>query len=425
MTAASQELVTSSLRGVDEHLAVRVMYLSPSGQLGGAEASLLDMMASLREARPSWPLHLLVAGEGPLAERAASLGVSALTLPFPAAIARLGESGAMSAGRRSGFVGQLAVAAPPIAAYVGRLRRHIHAIDPDVVHSNGLKMHVLAAHARLRPKLVWHLHDYLGRRAMSARLLQWSRSRCAAIIANSASVADDVRSTLKDVRVTAVPNAVDLNRFSPYGDRIDLDALAGLPPADRQTVRIGLLGTFARWEGHVVFLRAFSRIPPGVPVRAYVIGDAVYETEGSQYTRDELRQLVETLGIADRVGFTGFVTQPERALRALDVVVHASTEPEPFGLVIVEAMATGRPVVVSLTGGAAEIVTAGQDALGHSPGDIHVLTARLTALTNDPALRARIGQAGRKTAEGRFDRARLADQLAPIYQSVVAGTAIH
>ena len=425
MPAVSRELVESNLHGVEEQRAVRVMYLSPSGQLGGAEASLLDIMASLRAARPSWPLHLLVAGEGPLAERAASLGVSTQTLPFPPAVARLGESGAMAPGHRSSLVGRLALAAPPIAAYVGRLRRSIHAVDPDVVHSNGLKMHVLAAQARLRPKLVWHLHDYLGRRAMSARLLQWSCSRCSAVIANSDSVAGDVRSTLKDVPVTAVPNAVDLHRFSPDGERLDLDALSGLSPAERGTVRIGLLGTFARWKGHEVFLRAFANIGAGVPARAYIVGDAVYETEGSQYSRDELRQLVDELGIADRVGFTGFVTQPERALRALDIVVHASTEPEPFGLVIVEAMATARPVVVSMSGGAAEIVTAGDDALGHSPGDVHGLTARLRALASDPGLRARIGRAGRKTAERRFDRARLAGQLAPIYQSLVEGPTVH
>jgi glycosyltransferase involved in cell wall biosynthesis len=400
---------------------MRVMYLSPSGQLGGAEASLLDLLASLRSARPSWMLHLLVAGEGPLAARAEAIGVGTSTLRFPAAIARLGESGARSAAGRSGFVGQLAVAAPPIASYVSRLRRRIQAIAPEVVHSNGLKMHVLAAQSRLSSSLIWHLHDYLGRRAMSARLLQWSRSRCAAIIANSSSVADDVRSTLKDVEVIAVPNAVDLARFSPDGDRLDLDGLARLPQPSSQTIRIGLIGTFARWKGHEIFLRAIARMPADVPVRAYVIGDAVYETEGSQYTRDELQQLVSELGIADRVGFTGFVPAPEAALRALDVVVHASTEPEPFGLVIVEAMATGRPVIVSLAGGAAEIVTSGEDALAHRPGDVDALAERLTALAKDESLRVRIGRAGRRTAEARFDRARLAQQVAPIYQSVVHG----
>jgi glycosyltransferase involved in cell wall biosynthesis len=396
------------------------MYLSPSGQLGGAETGLLEILASLREAQPSWPLHLLMAGEGPLAARAAGLGVSTAVLPFAPSIARLGESGAVSGGRRWRFAVEVALAAAPIAAYLGRMRAAIREFAPDVLHTNGLKMHLLGAQARLRPKLVWHLHDYLGPRPMSASLLRSRRSRCAAIVTNSASVADDVRTAMMDqVKVFAVHNAVDLTRFSPSGDRLDLDELAGLPPAAPDTVRIGLLGTFARWKGHVTFLNAVDRIPRHVPIRAYVIGDAVYDTEGSQYSRGELMQAVDRLGIGNRVGFTGFVAHPECALRALDIVVHASTSPEPFGLVIVEAMASERPVVVSLAGGAAEIVTPGVDALGHAPGDVEGLAARLTELALDPALRTRIGRAGRATAERCFDRARLASQLIPIYQSVV------
>jgi glycosyltransferase involved in cell wall biosynthesis len=398
---------------------MRVMYLSATGQLGGAEVSLLDILASIRDAQPSWPLHLLLAADGPLADRAASLGVSTATLPFPPSVARLGESGAIAAGRRSRFAAQLALAASPIAAYISRLRRRVHRVDPDVLHTNGLKMHVLAAQARLSPKLVWHLHDYLGRRGTSARLLQWSRSQCAIVIANSASVADDVRRTLKDMDVTVVLNAVDLNRFSPSGDQLNLDELAGLSPAPEGAVRIGLLGTFARWKGHTLFLNAVASMATRTPIRAYIIGDAVYETDGSQYTRDELRRVAERLGIGHSVGFTGHVARPEAALRALDIVAHASTEPEPFGLVIIEAMASERPVVVSLAGGAAEIVTAGVDALGYAPGDVEALAARLTELATDPALRLRIARAGRATAEKRFDRSRLASQLVPIYQSVV------
>jgi glycosyltransferase involved in cell wall biosynthesis len=398
------------------------MFLSPSGHLGGAETSLLDMLASLREARPSWPLCLLIAGQGPLAARAAALGVTTLVLPFAPSIARLGESGAISDGRRWGFAAQVAFAAAPIAVYLGRLRASIREFAPDLLHTNGLKMHLLGAgpYRPSGPKLVWHLHDYLGPRPMTASLLRWRRSRCTAIVANSSSVADDVRRAMEDqVEVFTVLNAVDLARFSPYGEPLDLDQLAGLPPPDPGTVRIGLLGTFARWKGHVTFLDAVRRIPRDVPIRAYIVGGAVYDTQGSQYSRGELMQVITRLGIGDRVGFTGFVADPAAALRALDIVVHASTSPEPFGLVIAEAMASERPIVVSLAGGAAEIVTPGIDALGHAPGDAEGLAARLTELALDPALRARIARAGRATAERCFDRARLARQLIPIYEWAV------
>jgi glycosyltransferase involved in cell wall biosynthesis len=398
---------------------VRVVYLSPTGALGGAETSLLAMLASVRRARPSWPLHLVAATAGPLIASAGDLGVSTSVLPFPAALARLGEHGATTDRRRMRFAMNVGRAAASVAAYGARLRREIRRVGPDVIHSNGLKMHVLAAWVGNRP-LVWHLHDYIVPRPFTAQLLRWSARRCAIVIANSTSVADDARVAIgNDMKIVHIYNAMDLDRFSPCGNTADLDRLAGLAPAPPGTVRLGLLGTFARWKGHEAFLRAVARLPQDLPCRAYVIGDAVYQTDGSQYRRAELEHVAASLGIAARVGFTGFVRPSDAALRALDIVVHASTSPEPFGLVVAEAMACGRAVIVSQAGGAAELVTAGVDALPHTPGNIDELSARMATLVADAGLRARLSSAARQTAEQKFDLGRLARELIPVYQSAV------
>jgi len=393
---------------------VRVLYLNPGGQLGGAETSLLAVLASVRRARPSWPLHVVAAAEGPLAARVEALGASARVLPFPAALARVGEQGG---GRRLRLAAQLGRAAVSVAAYGARLRREVLAFRPDVIHTNGLKMHVLAAWT-IRCPTVWHLHDYLGSRPFTASLLRRNAPRCATIIANSASVADAARMAIGTaVKVARVYNAVDVERYSPSGDSADLDSLAGLPPAPAGTVRIGLLATFARWKGHEVFLQALAKLPPALSYRAYVIGDAVYQTDGSQYRRSELEQIAASLGVAGQVGFTGFVQGSDAALRALDIVVHASTEPEPFGLAIAEAMACGRAVIMSPTGGARELVTDGIDALTHTPGDADALAAGLMRLVMEPDTRARLAAAARQTAEQRFDLERLARDLVPVYES--------
>ena len=397
---------------------MRVMYLNPTGQLGGAETSMLAILASLRRAEPSWPLQVVMAADGPLAAAVSACGATTCVVPFPSALARLGEHGAASAsGGYARLAAQIGLATPSVASYVRRLRGAIRLFGPDLIQTNGLKMHLLAAWATNSIPLVWHLHDYLGPRPFTARLLRWNAARCATVIANSSSVAADARTTMGScVRIVPVHNAVDLERFAPCGDRVDLDALAGLPPALAGTVRVGLLGTFARWKGHETFLRALAQLPRTLPVRAYVIGGSLYQTEGSQYSLAELRQLVSSFDLSDRVGFTGFVRQPETALRALDIVVHASTSPEPFGLVIAEAMACGRAVVVSGAGGAAELVTPGADALTHTPGDVRELAARIAALAADPPLRERLGRAARATAERDFDQARLAQDLVPLYR---------
>lgn len=401
---------------------MRLMFLSPSGQLGGAEASLLSVLASVRAAEPSWPLHVIIAGAGPMRAAVEELGVAAAVLPFPAALARLGEHG--TRGARGGSVrlaAAAASAAPSLLGYVARLRNAIQAFDPRVIHTNGLKMHLLGAWTVRSIPLIWHLHDYLGPRPFTTRLLRWNASRCSALIANSHSVADDARAALGDgPRIVAVYNGVDLTRFAPEGERADLDALAGLPCAGPGVVRVGLLGTFARWKGHDVFLQAIARLPRELPVRAYVIGGPVYDTDGSQYTTGELRAAAQALGVADRVGFTGFLDRADCALRALDVVVHASTMPEPFGLVIAEAMACGRAVVVSNAGGAAELAIAGTDALMHDPADAAALAACIRRLVDDPSLRTRLGTSARQTAERAFDRSRLARELVPVYRSAAA-----
>jgi glycosyltransferase involved in cell wall biosynthesis len=249
-------------------------------------------------------------------------------------------------------------------------------------------------------------------------LLQRYVHRCSAIIANSKSVADDVRHVCgSEVTVHPVWNAVDLQRFSPDGSRVDLDAMSGLPPAEG-ALRIGLVATFARWKGHRTFLEAMAMLPSSLPVRGYIVGGPVYETSGSQVSLTELREAVTTLGLESRIGFTGFVQDSAAAMRALDIVVHASTEPEPFGLVIAEAMACGKPVVASRAGGALELTQSGVNALGHEPGDARTLARCIEELVRDAALRQRLARAGRSLAEQSFSRRRMTNELTPIYQSV-------
>jgi glycosyltransferase involved in cell wall biosynthesis len=392
------------------------VYLNPCGQLGGAEVSLLDLLASIRMAEPVWDLHLVIGEDGPLVQRAQSLGVQVLVTPFPRALARWGDSGS----RPVAALWRALQAITGTVFYVLRLRRVLTAIKPDIIHTNGFKMHILGLWSRPeRTPVIWHIRDYVSSRPIMRRLLGLHARRCAMAIGNSQSVARDIQRVCgPGLDAVCIYNAIDLERYSPIGCKADLDTLSGLPPAKPTTVRIGLIATLARWKGHAVFLRALAQLPDDLDYRAYVIGGPIYQTDNSQRALDEFRALAAQLGLADRIGFTGYVSRPADAMRALDIIVHASTEPEPFGRVIAEAMACGRAVICSAAGGALELVTEGRDALTHEPGNHKALADRIAKLAQDADLRARLGNAGQATAQGRFELSRLAKEVVPMYRRI-------
>ena len=400
---------------------MRIEFLTVSAEMGGSERSLVEVLRGLKPLHPDWRVDLVVPREGPLAGCARALGATVSILPMPASLARFGEAAGGGLAARGVA---LAAAAGTATGYARRLRALLRDLGADVIHSNGFKLHVLAARiAGDDTALVWHIHEYVTPRRLSSALLRRSAGRVAAAVANSHSVARDLATAVgPELRVETIYNGIDLDEFSPAGDVADLDALAGWTPAPPGTVRIGLVATFGRWKGHEVFLRAIAQLDPALPVRAYVVGGPLYDTAGSQYSLDELRRMTREAGQEGRVAFTGFVERTAPALRALDVVVHASTLPEPFGLAIAEAMACGRAVVVSAAGGAAEIVEAGRDALTHPAGDAAALASALSRLAGDSTLRRQLGAAARDSALAKFDARAFAAAFAALYQSVAGAS---
>lgn len=391
---------------------MRIAYLNPSGQLGGAEACLLDMVAVVRSSRPEWLVSAILGESGPLQRELEALGTKVEVLPFPAPVARLGDSGESSLIR---LIWKLLRSTPQTFIYRRQLRSALAQIEPDLIHTNGFKMHVLGALTKpKRSKLTWHIHDYLSCRPLMARIMRELSSRVDAIITNSHSVAEDVGQRLSSKNIVAILNAVDLDEFRPDGSKL------GFPHAATGSVRVGLVATMAWWKGHRLFLNAISQLDPALKVHAFVIGGSVYQTQSKQESIESLRSYAAELCIAERVTFTGFVSDPAAAIRAMDIVVHTSTEREPFGRVIVEAMACGKPVIGSALGGAAEILKLGNFARTFTPNNAASLAAMIAELASNPALRAHLGANGLSIARARFGRTRLASELLPVYEAVCA-----
>jgi type III pantothenate kinase len=132
-----------------------------------------------------------------------------------------------------------------------------------------------------------------------------------------------------------------------------------------------------------------------------------------------MRVLARNLGVEDRVRFTGWLDAGQLAQQLADasVVVVPSLWPEPFGLVGIEALAAGRPVVASATGGIGDWLEDGVSGLSVPPGDAGLLAAALNELLADPARQAEMGLAGKHAVQERFSPERHAAVLLEAYEA--------
>ncbi len=396
--------------------------MNPVATLGGAERVLLQMLPAVGQI-PDMEASLLVLEDGELLEESRRLGVPATAVTMPSVLSAWGDSEWQGLGRFrkiAAFFDKGARTAPKLYSYLQALRASILRLRPDIIHSNGIKTHLLACLAKpAHVPVIWHIHDFYSMRALTARLLRGVRRKARAAVAISQAVATDVRRCLPGLPTVVIRNTVDCEKFSPGpGSGELLDRLAGLPPLSEDGFRVGLVATYAQWKGHEVFLQAAAevrRLDPERPIRWYIVGGPIYRTR-AQFTLEELRQIAERLGILDEVGFVPFQTDPAFVYRSLDLFVHASRQAEPFGLTIAEAMACGRPVIVSRAGGAAELFDPQVEAIGVVPGDVNSLARAIAELRNDDALRLRLGTAARQRALNDFHPSRLPQELAALYR---------
>ncbi len=413
---------------------MKIVFVNPVGALGGAERVLLTVLAALRTAQPNLQLHLIAGTNGLLVERAQNQGVQVLVLKLPEKLNQLGDSALKGNSRATAILALLwrsGTILPALWQYQGEFRRVLRDLDPDLIHSNGIKTHLLRALAgSMGVPVVWHIHDFYGSRPLMARALRWASSSAAAGIAISEAVARDARATLPHLPIEVIYNAIDVSYFSPRLPHLEDKEMGRVAegettgqqtngPMQNRDIRVGLVATFARWKGHDVFLDAAAHLlreRPDLNVRFCIVGGPIYKTQGSQFSERELRDRASALQIGDKVDFLGFQENIADVYRWLDIAVHASTQPEPFGLAIVEAIACGKPVIVSQAGGAAELFTDNFDAIGVEPGKPAALSSAIQHLIDHPSERQRLSENARETVLKRFSHDRLGQQILAVYR---------
>lgn len=358
---------------------LRVVYLDHCARLSGGQLALVRLlpgMVDLVEAR------VVLAEDGPLVGRLEEAGARVEVLP-------MAEGTRAFRGDRIGRGLSSVSAAGATAAYGARLAVRLRRLRPDLVHANSLKAALYGgiASRAVRLPLVWQLRDRIAPDFLpppAIRLLRgMGRFLPDAILAYDAALP-----TLGGFRAPTFP-AID-----PVDPRcFDI----GSNPEDPvgRPLRVGMAGRIDRWKGQDVFLTAFADAFPDGRAEGVIIGAPMF---GEQEYERHLHELADRLGIAARVDFRGFRSDIPAELSRLDVAVHASTIPEPFGQVVTEAMAAGLPVVAADAGGPSRIITDGVDGLLTPPGDARGLSAALQRIASEPGLAAGLGAAARLRA---------------------------
>ena len=365
--------------------------VSHAAELGGAEQGLLDVARHFGTAR----CDVLLFTDSPLRHLLEARGIKVHVLSADERV--LGV-------QRQGGVLRVLHALPAAIGLAVRLKRV--ARPYGILYPNSQKAAFIAmlTGAAARKKVIWHLHDILSAEhfgALQRRMIALLSYRFAhaVIVVSAAARTGLIQSGGNPARIHLIHNGIDP---VPYAHVPDLDVAQLRQNHGLATGRlVGLFGRITPWKGQRILIKALPMLPD---TQALIVGSPMF---GQDAELVFLRKMAKDLNVAHRVHFLGYRADTPELMRAVDLVVHCSTAPEPFGRVIVEALFAGTPILAADSGASTEI-------LGHEPGwrvkpdDPAALAMAVDAFfATDPLIRAARTRAMRAQVTNEFSLARM------------------
>lgn len=388
---------------------IRALFFDHTAELGGAEIALADLVRHLDPTRVD--AMVLLGAEGPLLDRLRG-HVPVQVLPMDPGVVRA----------RRDLLGIRTLCDFALIfrtlKYLLRLGQFIRQQRPEILHTNSLKSAILGGIVgRMQlVTVIWHIRDRISGDylppavALAVRVV--ARIIPNFIVANSQATLRALNA--KDIPSAVVPSGVDLSRFSIAAGE---GGEAGGHPSSGVRL-VGLIGRICPWKGQHVFVEAAALVRARYPnIRFQIVGSALFSDQ--MYER-QLRSTIQERSLGDCIELTGFREDVERAIRGLDIVVHASTLGEPFGQVIVQGMACGKPVVATNGGGVPEIVLHGETGLLVPMGDAPAMADAICRLLKDENAARRMGACGYQRVLDHFTIEAAAEKLMGIYESLAA-----
>ena len=368
-----------------------VLYISSSGLTGGAETSLYHLVTGLDKSR--YKPFVLCPEPGPLVENLTADEITTKVTPLPAWR------------KLKSTITRYSV--------LNHLISSLAAAEIHLIHSNTIWINPYAQKIgqKLGIPVICHLRDLIRK----DQVRKYALNRIDMII----PISDVVRQPLEEAgiesaKIKRIYNGVDVSMFSHGRDILRED----FPINGHLVGIVGQLNPRSHWKGQRDFLQAAAEVNQhrSDVYFAIVGGDSspASAPDHKSYIR-ELKELAEELGISDRVIFTGFRIDMPDVMASLDVLVSASWA-EPFGRVLIEAMAAGKPVVATAAGGAPEIVQNGITGILVPPKDPQAIAKAVLYILQDSQVRQKMGSAGQRRTQEHFSLDRNIKETQAIYE---------
>jgi glycosyltransferase involved in cell wall biosynthesis len=298
------------------------------------------------------------------------------------------------------------------------LVRLIRVESVDIVHSNttAVTPGALAAWLTGKPH-IWHVHEIIVHPRILWRLTSWLLPRLSnRVVAVSEAVCDHLCAgdRFNEKKSIVIHNGIDLKRFANLGGGRRVRDEWKVAP---EQLLIGMVGRISHWKGQDYFLEVASLVSKNHPEAHFAIVGTTFP--GQEKLIDHLKLLSADLGLSAVVTFAGYRSDIPAVLDALDVFVLPSTLPDPFPTVLLEAMATCKPVVANAHGGSIEIIEHEVTGLLVRPDSPEEMAAAINRLLDKPSQRLAMGQRGRERLISAFSLESYVANWQKLYENLV------
>ncbi|MBF0699720.1 glycosyltransferase family 4 protein [Streptococcus danieliae] len=380
----------------------RILYLHAGAEMYGADKVLLELIKRLDQTE--FEAHVILPNDGVLVEALRQVGAQVEVIPYPIL-------------RRKYFnpkgIFDYAIS---YRKFSKQLLEYAKKHQIDLIHNNTTAvLEGIYLKKKLGIPLIWHVHEIIVKPKQISDFINYLMGLYAdQIITVSQAVANHVltSSAIAPEQVQVIYNGVDNSIYQPM-DTTKIREHFGI--ANDQTV-IGMIGRVNAWKGQGDFLEAVLPLLQEEPKRvAFLAGSAF---EGEEWRVQELDETIAQSGYANQIKRIDYYDRPQELYNLFDLFVLPSTNPDPLPTVVLEAMASGKPVVGYRHGGVCEMVAEGENGLLAQPGNPALLSETMKEILENPEKLEAFGKASLKRQLEQFSLQSYIENFSTVYQEI-------